>query len=93
MPSPASIINREKAEERRKEKLKKDQTTIENVAFGIYSGNKGDIASNSGKSKELVYRIPTETGSYRVVREQVDGSTTRGDLLNLRLRKKSDKYC
>jgi len=101
--APSSIDDRRKEEERKKIKLKKDQEQIEKVAFGIYSGIKDgnddtnvvspSKGSGGKKSKELVYRIPTATGSYRIVREQVDGNVTRGDLLNLRLRKKSDKYC
>ena len=49
----------------------------------------------SSKKNELVYREKTEHGSYRIKRLQVDGGKelSRGDLLNMRSKKKSDKYC
>lgn len=43
--------------------------------------------------KELVYREKTEHGSYRIKRAKVEGDVTRGDLLEMRAKKKSDKYC
>jgi hypothetical protein len=57
----------------------------EEQAFGTY-----------GSTKELVYREKTEHGSYRIKRVKVndDGKgLTRGDLLSMRAKKKSDKYC
>jgi hypothetical protein len=47
-------------------------------------------------NEALVYREKTETGSYRIKHENLDtdkGSKTRGDLLHLRAKKTSDKYC
>ena len=47
-------------------------------------------------NEALVYREKTETGSYRIKREHLGGSgvsNTRGDLLQLRSKKTSDKYC
>mmetsp|Transcript_123465 Transcript_123465/g.344431 ORF Transcript_123465/g.344431 Transcript_123465/m.344431 type:complete len:221 (+) Transcript_123465:91-753(+) len=47
-------------------------------------------------NEALVYREKTETGSYRIKRENLDssrGSNTRGDLLQLRAKKTSDKFC
>lgn len=50
-------------------------------------------------NEALVYREKTETGSYRIKKERLDttsrgpNSTTRGDLLHLRAKKTSDKYC
>jgi hypothetical protein len=54
------------------------------LAFGTY-----------GTTEELVYREKTEHGSYRIKRVKVqDGKgLTRGDLLSMREKKKSDKYC
>ena len=59
----------------------------EQQAFGTYYTDKKD---------DLVYREKTTHGSYRIKKVQVQGSKqplTRGDLLELRSKKKSDKYC
>jgi len=67
-------------------------------AFGTYASKGGDGGAGSKKGhqqQELVYRERTEHGSYRIKREKVskpDG-VTRTDLLEMRLKKKSDKYC
>ena len=44
-------------------------------------------------SRELVYQEKTASGSYRTRREQLEGPVSRGDLLEMRSKKKSDKYC
>ena len=53
----------------------------------------GTYASNN----ELVYREPTANGSYRIVKKKLsvkDGDmVSRGDLLEMRAKRKSDKYC
>ena len=68
-------------------KAKLSQHEREMHAFG------GTYASNT----EIVYREKTETGSYRIKRESGgdSGGTTRsrGELLQLRSKKSSDKYC
>jgi len=71
-------------EARQRKKQKDEQSKLETEhAFGTYAA-----------TTELVYREKTEHGGYRIRREQVDGeSTTRGDLLHMRTKKKSDKYC
>jgi hypothetical protein len=46
--------------------------------------------------QSVVYREKTETGSYRIKRETIGGGdkqVTRGDLLQLRSTRTSDKYC
>ena len=53
-------------------------------ASGIY---------DSTSTGELVYREKTEHGSYRIKRVQVQGDVSRTDLLQMRAKKKSDKYC
>jgi hypothetical protein len=50
-------------------------------------------AGTYGRKDELVYREKTQSGSYQIRREKVDQAATRGDLLNMRTKKKSDKYC
>uniref|UniRef100_A0A7S3DVF8 Uncharacterized protein n=1 Tax=Entomoneis paludosa TaxID=265537 RepID=A0A7S3DVF8_9STRA len=47
-----------------------------------------------GSNQELVYREKTANGSYRIVKQQLNQqNVTRGDLLEMRAKKKSDKYC
>lgn len=50
-------------------------------------------ASGFQGSNELVYRESTEHGSYRIKREIVEGDVSRTHLLEMRAKKKSDKYC
>ena len=50
-------------------------------------------ASGTGASHELVYRERTEHGSYRIRKKQLDSEVSREELLNLRSKKTSDKYC
>lgn len=72
-----------------KKQLEQDQEK-EKSAFDLYSSH-----------QELVYREKTETGSYRIKRQELDtagkgsrsSNNTRGDLLDLRSKKTSDKYC
>jgi hypothetical protein len=66
-----------------KEQARDDAKLVETHAFGTYSS-----------STELVYREKTETGSYRIKKVVLEGdNTTRGDLLEMRTKRKSDKYC
>ena len=51
-------------------------------AFGTYASQ-----------QQLIYREKTETGSYRIKREEASDAKSRGDLLELRAKKTSDKYC
>lgn len=69
---------REKEHKAREE----EERETERTAFGTYSAR-----------DTLVYRKKTETGSYVIQREKLDQDVTRGDLLNLRAKKKSDRYC
>lgn len=73
---------RAEAQKRQAESLQEQKTH----AFDLY-GNEA-----------LVYREKTETGSYRIKREEVKtqsgaARSTRGDLLEMRAKKTSDKYC
>jgi len=60
-----------------------DAKQQEQEAFGTYANT------------DLVYREKTAHGSYRIKRVKVESkeSLTRGDLLQMRSKKKSDKYC
>lgn len=61
-----------------------DKEEEEKQAFGTY-----------GSTDELVYREVTEHGGYRIKRVKVEGQkkVTRSDLLSMRTKKKSDRYC
>jgi hypothetical protein len=51
---------------------------------------------NTNDSTEVVYRERTEHGNYRIKRMKVNQSlniTDRSDMLNIRSKKTSDKYC
>lgn len=87
LPTPFFIINkprnREQERLQRQQKALQEQKETEQTAFGTYANN-----------DELVYREKTEHGSYRIQRVKVDSkNTTRGDLLEMRAKKKADKYC
>jgi hypothetical protein len=83
IPKPRNVV-----QETRKTQLDALQNAKdeEQQAFGTY-----------GTTEELVYREKTQNGSYRIKRVKVqdqDGKgITRGDLLSMRAKKKSDKYC
>ncbi|KAG7365869.1 hypothetical protein IV203_028539 [Nitzschia inconspicua] len=74
------------AEKERKLALKKQREQAQETEKSVY-----DLYSNQA----LVYREKTETGSYRIKRQELDGTQvkTRVDLLELRSKKTSDKYC
>eukprot|EP00527_Entomoneis_sp_CCMP2396_P005324 CAMPEP_0198155876 /NCGR_PEP_ID=MMETSP1443-20131203/69365_1 /TAXON_ID=186043 /ORGANISM="Entomoneis sp., Strain CCMP2396" /LENGTH=218 /DNA_ID=CAMNT_0043822643 /DNA_START=54 /DNA_END=710 /DNA_ORIENTATION=+ len=54
-----------------------------------------DVSGTYASNQELVYREKTQNGSYRIVKKQLDDGkqVTRGDLLEMRSKRKSDKYC
>ena len=55
--------------------------------------SKSAAGSYASSNRELVYREKTEQGSYRFVKKTLDHEATRGDLLEMRTKKLSDKYC
>ena len=63
-------------------KARQEQEEVEQRAMGTY-GDKG----------EIVYREKTEHGGYRIKREKATTDMTRSDLLSVREKKKSDRYC
>lgn len=70
------------AAKEKKDALKKQKEAKEDLqqhAFDLYSTN------------TLVYREKTETGSYRIIRQEVSGANLRGNLLQMRTKKTSDK--
>jgi hypothetical protein len=82
-----------------KKKVERDRE-IERSAFDLYSNGSSDNCNTN----MLVYREKTETGSYRIQRQQLpeknnaqhqqqEQQPSRGDLLYLRSKKTSDKYC
>jgi len=77
---PRNIEQEERKEEQKKKELEKQKNVH---SFDIYG-------------KNLVYREKTETGSYRLKQQQhttTSSDKTRGDLLDFRSKRSSDKYC
>lgn len=76
---------RDSAQERRlaQQKSIEQKRDTEKSVFDLYN------------DQSVVYREKTETGSYRIKRETIGGDkqVTRGDLLQLRSSRTSDKYC
>jgi len=46
-----------------------------------------------GNKGEIVYREKTSQGSYRIRKEHATTDMSRSDLLAVRAKKKSDRYC
>lgn len=93
IPKPKSI--RQSQQAKAKQLQQQQQSNIEQQhAFGIYNTSHDAPSSSNRGGTEFVYRQKTEHGSYRIVKEKVDNDkVTRSDLLLLRTKKKSDKYC
>ncbi len=89
-PTAFTFINKPRDTQKEHAKMaqmaKEEQEAIESQAMGTYRGN---------ARGEVVYREKTEHGGYRIRREKVDGGgdMDRSDLLNVRAKKKSDRYC
>jgi len=81
-------VAKERADKARKIRMTKEEEV--RSAFGTYGSG---VDSGNGAATEFVYREVTEHGSYRIKKEKVDGGVSRGDLLTMRTKKKSDKYC
>ena len=81
-------VAKERADKARKIRSTKEEEA--RSAFGTYGSG---VDSGNGAATEFVYREVTEHGSYRIKKEKVDGGVSRGDLLTMRTKKKSDKYC
>lgn len=84
-PTPYSIIRKPRDEAKQKrqaaEKATLNKKEEEEKSAGTF-----------GSTEEFVYRERTEHGSYRIRREKVEG-VSRMELLNMRSKKTSDKYC
>lgn len=75
-------------EEEARKRLKKERELkeeTERCAFGTYKSSEGN--------KELVYREKTEHGGYRIRKETLQEDVSRGGLLDMRTKRKSDRYC
>jgi len=80
-------VTKERLDRERRQNSEKEET--ERCAFGIYKSTEGP------GQQEVIYRERTEHGSYRYRRELIRGGdrVDRTDLLNMRAKKKADKYC
>jgi hypothetical protein len=77
-PRDASSSSNNVAEQR---EAREKALQEERHAFGLYS------------NQEIVYQERTEHGNYRTKRVKVDGEVSRQELLDLRTKKKSDRFC
>uniref|UniRef100_A0A7R9WZR2 Uncharacterized protein n=1 Tax=Craspedostauros australis TaxID=1486917 RepID=A0A7R9WZR2_9STRA len=80
VPKPRNLQKERKQKEKERQKTKELE---ERHAFGTYGG----------AGRTLVYREKTTSGSYRIRQEKVGSQNSRGDLLQMRSKKTSDKYC
>mmetsp|Transcript_13183 Transcript_13183/g.25185 ORF Transcript_13183/g.25185 Transcript_13183/m.25185 type:complete len:247 (-) Transcript_13183:441-1181(-) len=85
-PTPFNYISKPRDDKKEKaaraQKARREQTEVEERAMGSY-GAKG----------EIIYREKTEHGGYRIRKEKATTEMTRSDLLAVRKKKKSDRYC
>ena len=84
--------DQQKQQQQHKHKMEQADA-LEKNAFDIYGSG-----STSSNVSVFTYREKTETGSYRVKKQAVSSSSpssssTRTNLLALRSKKSSDKYC
>jgi hypothetical protein len=78
IPKPRDAIKDRREAQTQAQNTQQEQETH---AFDLY-----------GNAASLVYREKTETGSYRIKREKIDRAS-REDILYMRSKKTSDKYC
>jgi hypothetical protein len=75
--------------------FKKPRTTV-NHSTSAATTLEDDSAQRFGtfaSQTNVVYREKTEHGSYRIKSVAAGDATTRSDLLKMRAKKTSDKYC
>jgi len=81
---------RDLQQEQRKKRQKQREATnaLEQSVYDIYK-------TNNGNSNTYTYREKTETGSYRIKQGSLTAGSTssRGEMLALRTKKSSDKFC
>lgn len=82
-PTPFQVIRKPRDEAKQKRLAQQK---------ALQSSKEEEVKASGASTEELVYREKTEHGSYRIKREKVDG-VSRGDLLHMRAKKTSDKYC
>jgi hypothetical protein len=83
IPRPRNTAEVEKEKKRLEEQSMKQKKEEELSSFGTYS-----------RSDKLVYHEKSSTGTSYIIRtENLGREVTRGELLNMRSKKKSDKYC
>jgi hypothetical protein len=73
--------SKEEAKQKR-DQTQKERDELEQSAFGTFRG-----------TNELVYRERTEHGNYRIQKVGLGVDKTRTELLSMRAKKTSDKYC
>jgi len=87
-PTSFQYINKPKNEIEEERKRQKEQQKLEQEKGRTAFGDLYD------KHDTLVYREKSSTGtSYVIKKEQLGQNVSRSELLNMRSKKKSDKYC
>jgi hypothetical protein len=85
-PTPYQIIrkpsNSEEEQRKRRQESQRMKAELEQSSFGTYR-----------HTDELVFRRRTENGNYRIEKQSLDGERSRTELLEMRSKKTSDKYC
>lgn len=71
----------------RQAKEKRRRLAEESAAAGTYGGAGGHVLTFREK------KAGTSHGSYRIVTKKLDGPISREELLQMRAKKKSDRYC
>lgn len=69
----------DQADQRKRERLHNN----EKAAVGTYASDGGT---------QFVYRVKN-AGGYKIIKESTGGHVTRGDLLDMRSKKKADRHC
>ena len=64
------------------QRARREQEEVETRAMGTYGGN-----------QEIIYREKTAQGGYRIRKERATTEMSRSDLMDIRSKKKSDRYC
>jgi hypothetical protein len=73
-------------EEEKEKKLTEKKHKAEEDAFGTYASQGGS---------KFTYRVKKDGafGGYKIMSESLSNTTSREDLLNMRSKKKSDRFC
>ena len=84
--APKSARQKEETEEQKEQKKRTMARESEEAAFGIYAGNGGQTFTYRTKN-------PGAAGTYKIVTEKNSSVKTREEMLDMRTKKKADRFC